>query len=293
MANRLITQVAATLMTNGYLKGFWEKTIYSGEAKRICVPGFNCYSCPGALGACPIGAIQAVENTTKYSFAFYVIGSIALLGIILGRFICGWLCPFALLQEALYKIPMPKLKIAPGPDMKLRYLKYFFLLVFVILLPIFLVDQFGLSSPFFCEYICPAGTLEGGIPLVLFNESLRGSLGLLFAWKFLILAVIILLSLMIFRPFCKYLCPLGAFYALLNKVSFYRYQFDESRCKTCNTCTNNCKMGINVHQNPNSPECIRCGECIRNCPAKAIKSTFPSPRGNQLFRPAPTDSQPR
>lgn len=289
MAKRLMTQIAATLITNGYFKGFWEKTIYSGEAKKICVPGFNCYSCPGALGACPIGAIQAVANTTKYSLAFYAIGFIALLGIIWGRFICGWLCPFALFQEALYKTPLPKLKIDPRWDMKLRRLKYFFLLVFVIFLPIFLVDQFGLSSPYFCEYICPAGTLEGGIPLVLFNESLRGSLGFLFAWKFLVLIAIILLCLIIYRPFCKYVCPLGAFYALFNKVSFYKYQFDESRCKTCNTCTNNCPMGINVHQNPNSSECIRCGQCIRNCPAKAIKRTFPSWKDNQIQKPALND----
>jgi len=283
LGKRFLTQLAATLITNANFKGFWQKTIYQGDAKRICVPGFNCYSCPGALGACPIGAIQAVENTVNYSLAFYALGFIALLGIILGRFICGWLCPFAFIQESLYKIPMPKIKLKQRPDRIFRYLKYFFLVVFVILLPIFLVDQFGLSSPYFCEYICPAGTLEGGIPLVLFNDSLRSSLGFLFAWKFLILVVIILLSLMIYRPFCKYICPLGAFYALFNKISFYKYQFDESRCKTCNTCTNKCKMGINVHQTPNSMECIRCGECIKSCPAKAIKSTFPSRGDNKFF----------
>ena len=274
MDKRGITQFAVTLITNANLKGFWQGTIYKGNAKHICVPGLNCYSCPGALGACPIGAMQAVATTMKYNFSFYAVGFSVLLGAVFGRLICGWLCPFALIQELLYKIPIHKINVHHKLDKMLRYLKYIVLGLFVIILPMFFVNQFGLSSPYFCEYICPAGTLEGGIPLILFNQSLRSTLGFLFVWKFFILAVIILLSVVIYRPFCKYICPLGAFYALFNKISFYQYQVDKSNCTDCSACRQKCKMGIDIQQNPNSMECIRCGECIKACPVESIKSKF-------------------
>ena len=71
---RLITQVSFTALTNGYVNGFLEGTIYRGESKKLCVPGLNCYSCPGALGACPIGSLQEVLSSREYKFSFYVVG---------------------------------------------------------------------------------------------------------------------------------------------------------------------------------------------------------------------------
>ena len=138
------------------------------------------------------------------------------IGALMGRFVCGWLCPFGLIQDLLYKIPfLRKINTFKG-DKLLRKLKYVILLVFVILLPMFLVDVLGQGLPYFCKFICPAGTLEGGILLVLFNESMRGALGWLYAWKSVLLAVTILLSVVIYRPFCKYICPLGAVYSVFN-----------------------------------------------------------------------------
>ena len=96
----------------------------------------------------------------------------------------------------------------PG-DRLLRKLKYGILAVFVILLPLFAVDAWGQGQPWFCKLICPAGTLEGGIPLVLLNSGLRQAVGWLYAWKSVILGVIIFLSILIYRPFCKYICHWG------------------------------------------------------------------------------------
>ncbi len=126
------------------------------------MPGLNCYSCPAASGACPIGAFQAVVGSSKFSFSYYVTGFLILLGVLLGRFICGFLCPFGWFQELLHKIPTKKLstrKLKP-----LRYLKYAVLLVMVFLLPAFLVNDVGMGDPFFCKYLCPQGVLEGGYP---------------------------------------------------------------------------------------------------------------------------------
>lgn len=195
-------------------------------------------------------------------------------GALLGRFVCGWLCPFGLVQDLVYKIPfVRKINRFPG-DKLLRYLKYVILAIFVILLPLFVVDIVGQGSPAFCKYICPSGTLLGGIPLVLNNEGLQAMVGFLFQWKVAILLATLLLAVIIYRPFCKYICPLGATYALFNRVSIYRLQVDRDKCANCGACEKSCKMGIDPIKRPNSAECIRCGECAHACPKEAIHLGF-------------------
>ena len=101
-------QAAWALLTNGYLAGFLDGKIYQGPWKKLCVPGLNCYSCPGALGSCPIGALQAVLSSRNFQFAYYVVGFLLLIGALLGRFVCGFLCPFGWIQDLLHKIPFPR-----------------------------------------------------------------------------------------------------------------------------------------------------------------------------------------
>lgn len=270
---RLVVQLVFTALTNGYVQGFVKGEIFRGKTKSVCVPGLNCYSCPGALGACPIGSLQATLGDRKYKFAFYVLGFLMIVGAIFGKLVCGWLCPFGLVQDLLYKIPFfKKLKKLPG-DKFLKYLKYVILVVFVILLPLFAVDIFGQGKPWFCEYICPSGTLGAGIPLAILNEGIRSVIGWLYAWKVAILAVIIFLSILVYRPFCRYLCPLGAIYGLFNPISLYRYKIDETKCTRCGACQKSCKIDIRAFETPNSTECIRCGDCIKACPHNAIKKS--------------------
>ncbi len=267
---RLWVQICFTALTNGYATGFVKGKIYTGAGKKFCLPGLNCYSCPGSLGACPIGSLQAVLGDRKYNFAFYVVGFLILVGALAGRFVCGWLCPFGLVQDLIHKIPFPKkLKKLPG-DKVLRYLKYVILAGFVIILPLTVLDIVGQGSPWFCKYICPSGTLFGGIPLVAQNPALQSVLGWLFTWKVAILAVLILLSVIVFRPFCRYLCPLGAIYGLFNPIALYRFKIDEHKCTNCGACQKACPMDIPVQKTPNSPECIRCGKCKASCPHSAI-----------------------
>ncbi|MEY8518855.1 4Fe-4S binding protein [Lachnospiraceae bacterium 29-84] len=263
-------QALWALLTNSYLLGFVQGKIYRGKWKNLCVPGLNCYSCPGALGACPIGAMQAVIGSWNFKFAFYVAGFLMFVGALMGRFVCGWLCPFGLFQDLLYKIPFPKkIKAVPG-DKLLRKLKYVILVVFVILLPMFLVDILGQGAPYFCKLICPAGTLEGGIPLVLLNKSMRSAVGWLYAWKNVLLVATVILSVLVYRPFCKYICPLGAVYSVFNPISIFRYRVDKDTCVNCGACAKVCNMQVNPVENANHPECIRCGACKHACPVKAI-----------------------
>ena len=267
-------QLGAAIGANAHLRGFLSGRIYSGDLKTACVPGLNCYSCPGAVGSCPIGAMQAVISGNKLNFSYYVFGILLLFGVLLGRLICGFLCPFVWIQQLLHKIPGRKLRVPERIDRPARFLKYGVLVLFVLALPAFLVDGFGLGAPYFCKWICPAGTLEGGIPLVLANESLRSGLGFLFWWKIGLLALTILMSVLIYRPFCKYVCPLGAFYALFNRVSLTRMELSRSRCVSCGHCEQVCPMQVQVLKDINSAECIRCGRCAQACPADAIALHF-------------------
>ncbi len=271
---RRTIQWAWTLLTNGNLAGFLQGKIYTGKLKQLCVPGLNCYSCPGSLGSCPIGSLQAVLGSSRFKISFYLLGFFLLIGTVLGRVVCGFLCPFGLIQELLHKIPFFKKIKTFRLDKPLRMLKYGILLVFVILLPLFVVDAAGSGSPWFCKLICPAGTLEGGLPLVLSNASLREVVGFLFHWKVAILIVTVVLSILIFRPFCKYICPLGAIYALFNRVSIYRYQVSAEKCVGCGKCEQVCPMQVNPHLEANHPECIRCGACKEACKFGAITSGF-------------------
>ncbi|SFB99960.1 4Fe-4S binding protein [Butyrivibrio sp. YAB3001] len=263
-------QAAWGIISNGYLKGFLTASIYKGPLKNFCVPGMNCYSCPGALGACPIGAMQSIFDARRRKFAFYVVGYLAAIGLLVGRFICGWLCLFGLIEELLYKIPVPKLTVPKKLDKIMRYFKYAILLVMVFALPFFYRSKVGSGDPFFCKYICPVGTLEGGIPLVLLRSSMRSAVGALFRWKFAILILCVLASMFIYRPFCKYICPLGAFYALFQKVSLLKLSCDKDACVNCGACAKTCKMNVDPVQKPNSAECIRCGECTKVCPKNAL-----------------------
>lgn len=267
---RLLVQIIVTAVTNGYFYGFATGRIYTGPLKSFCVPGLNCYSCPGALGSCPIGSLQAVLGSRDYKFSFYVVGFLIFFGSLFGRFVCGWLCPFGLVQDLIYKIPfIKKRKNLPGHRVFV-WLKYIILAVFVIILPLSVVDFTGQGSPWFCKYICPSGTLMAGIPLVSLNESLKAAAGSLFDRKIFLLVVMIILALWVYRPFCKYICPLGAIYSVFNPIAFYRYQVNESACTKCGKCQKACKMDIRVWEKPNSPECIRCGDCIKACPEHAI-----------------------
>lgn len=263
-------QALWALLTNSYLIGFVQGKIYKGRLKNLCVPGLNCYSCPGAVGSCPIGSLQAVIGNWNFKFAFYVAGFLVFVGALIGRFVCGWLCPFGLVQDLLHKIPFPKkIKTFRG-DKLLRKLKYVILAVFVILMPLYLVDIMDQGSPYFCKLICPAGTLEGGIPLVLLNKSMRRAIGWLYVWKNVLLAVTVLLSILIYRPFCKYICPLGAIYSVFNPISVFKYRVDKNKCTQCGACAKVCKMQVNPSKTPNHPECIRCGQCKKICPTGAI-----------------------
>ncbi len=269
---RKLIQIAAFGFTNAHIGNFAGGKLYTGKWKQFCNPGLNCYSCPAATLACPIGAMQAVAGSMQYNFSFYVVGFLLAVGVLLGRFVCGWICPFGLVQELIYKIPSRKCRL---PKL-FTYIKYGILTVFVIVLPIAATNYMGMGKPAFCQYICPSGTLFGGIPMITTHPELRTATGLLFGLKLGILIVTLTACIFIFRFFCKTLCPLGAIYGLLNKISIYHLEVDQNACIKCGKCAHICNMDVDPVTAPNSPECIRCGACAASCPKQAIRLGFPS-----------------
>ena len=258
-------QVITGLLVNGSWSFPYTRTIYQGPLKVVCSPGLNCYSCPAATTYCPIGSLQqlmagiriALENGQNF-FGFYVIGTMGVLGGAFGRLICGWVCPFGLIQELLHKIPSKKFDV----PRKLRYLKYGFLLFFVILLPLAVVDDFGYGQLWFCKYICPAGTLEAGLPMLMLQPALSQTIGLVFYNKLTILIGFIIWSILASRPFCRTTCPLGAFYALFKKFKLVKLRFIEANCTRCEACHPVCPMGVKFNESPEDAECISCLKCM-------------------------------
>lgn len=266
MGKRKLIQIASTFLYNLNITGLIEGKIFKGQTKNICIPGLNCYSCPMAISACPLGSLQNSLSSPILKFPFYILGLLFLFGIVLGRLICGFLCPFGLIQELLYKIPTPKIKKNKFTHY-LSYLKYVILAIFVILIPLYFAIIHGIGVPGFCKYICPAGTLTAGLPLISKNPFLVENLGSLFILKISLLVLILIISIFIFRPFCRFICPLGAIYSLFNKYAFFGINVNKSKCIGCNKCIKNCKMDV---KHVGDKECIECGDCIKGCPTKAI-----------------------
>ncbi|MCL2632971.1 MAG: 4Fe-4S binding protein [Oscillospiraceae bacterium] len=269
---RLISQIIFFLLQNPLLNNFFTGKIYQGKLKTLCTPGLNCYSCPAAITSCPLGAMQLFLGGAKHSLSLFVTGFLLTTGIVFGRFICGYVCPFGLFQDLLYKIKTPKLK---RKFKYARYIKYIILLVFVIVLPLIIRnDLSGLGSPWFCMYICPSGTVFGAIPLLITTEALRESLGLRFIIKAAGAVAIIVMSATIYRFFCRVICPLGAIYSLFNKLAFVKMSCDKSKCISCGDCSRACNIMLTPSEKPNSPECVRCGDCIKACNFSVIKCSI-------------------
>lgn len=262
---RRFWQFAATVAANGYWPGFVQGTIYQGPAKKVCLPFLNCYSCPGALGACPVGAAQTILAGPAHAVPLYVLGLLTAAGAAVGRAVCGWLCPFGLLQEAL-ALPGARRRRLPGWLLGGKYV----ILVLTVALPVLWLGAGGVGAPYFCEYLCPAGTLEAAVPLLAADASLRALAGPLLAWKLLVLIALLAAMLFVYRPFCRIACPLGAFYSLLNPVSVWRLERDPARCTRCGACRAACPLDLAVDDRPNNRECVRCLDCTRACPNGAL-----------------------
>ncbi len=266
---RLIFQIAAALGQNGYYLGFVNKNIYQGSVKEICAPTLNCYACPGAVFACPIGTLQHFVIVGQ-AVPYYVAGYLAAIGAVVGRMTCGWLCPFGFVQDLLYKVRTMKISIP-------RFLLYF---KYLVLAGLVLVITYVFQEPWFSK-LCPDGLLIGGLPWSILDSNIRDMLRQMFWIKFGILAFFVTWATAAKRPFCRTTCVLGTIYSFFNAFSLYQMRVDGRTCTRCNRCRDVCPMDISIYRNTRSVECIRCLECTA-CPSVEYRTVLsamePPPR---------------
>lgn len=310
-----IGQIIGAIALNAYILSYIQnKVIYQGFLKNIPEPVLNCYGGPLSVFACPMGSLQQIIGIHR--IPFFIIGFFVIVGIVVGRMACAWVCPFGLIQDLLYKIKTFRLnlpKFAPVLTMALFIIGYLFAHIFManlvliwrilavagfVILGIVLdnlikwkIEKFDITSikylvligvavifayytaePWYCK-LCPQGTLEAGIPLVLWDpvHQLRRLVGWLYYTKIGILTITLLLSIPIKRPFCRVACPIGALYAVFNKFSLVHLKLKKEECKVCRRCEKVCPMEIEVHENPNQLDCIRCFECVWHCSPRSVE----------------------
>ncbi len=227
----------------------------------MCSPVFHCYACPLATFACPIGVIA--QFSALHMFPFIAVGLLLLVGVLLGALICGWICPFGLLQDLAAKVPTPRFKI----PLWMGYFRYVVLIGAVLLIPWF----FGKEHNLFICSICPAGGLESGVPLMINAASQGDPIPWPNAIKMTIIAVFVIAIFFTIRPWCRVLCPLGAIFGFFNRFSVFSMKLEEQKCTSCGRCRTLCKYGVQPDKSPNSDNCLRCLECTQ-CAPGALKT---------------------
>lgn len=272
---RHFIQLLAALLYNLDFQGIAAMSVGRAPTKGVCVPGLHCYSCPGAVGACPIGALQQSLGASQLKLPFYVAGCLLAFGALFGRTICGWACPFGFVQDMLDKLGrllhVPVVRKGAW-SRRASFAKYA-ALALVVVGPIVTLALDGVASPLFCTYICPAGTIAG-VALVAATPDLQTIVGALFTWKTAVLALIAFGAMAVYRPFCRFLCPLGAFYGFFNRFCALRYVVDERACTHCNACVEACRMDV---ARVSDCECIQCGACKKACAHGAIRFSVSLP----------------
>jgi ferredoxin-type protein NapH len=259
MSVKRIVQFAALIIHNSFIPAFFSGGIYQGVLKRGCTPILNCWGCPLAWYSCPLGALQHFIGLRI--IPFYILGFFGTIGMIVGRMSCGWVCPFGLLQDLLYKIKSVKMKLPNWCS----YIKYAVLIFVAVMIPYFV------GEPWFCK-LCPNGHLLAGIPLVLADKTgdLRALVGWHFYMKGAILVFVLLCAVSIKRFFCRTFCPIGAIYSIFNRLSLFKIKVDKEKCIECESCQMVCPMHVPIYKSPEHRDCIRCLDCVKICPTKAI-----------------------
>lgn len=192
-------------------------------------------------------------------------GSI-IITILIGRFFCGFLCSFGAMGDLLWflskKVIKPKWRINEQLDAWLKRLKYLILLFTI--LGIWTWNIGNISS------------MTG--PWTVFGMYSKigswSSVKYLFTAGGLLLLLFIVASLFVERFFCRYLCPLGAVFAIISRVRLFRIIKNTGKCGSLRSCTNKCSMGIPLYHydKVTSGECIHCFECTVNCPRQNAKA---------------------
>lgn len=231
---------------------------------NICSPVFHCYACPLATFACPIGVIA--QFSALHLIPFLAIGTLILVGAFIGSIVCGWMCPFGLLQDLAAKLPIPRFKIPKW----MGAIRYIVLAGTVIIIPFL----FGESHPLFVCKVCPAGGLEAAVPNIISAAVQGNAVPWPNAIKISIILAFLTAIFVTIRPWCRILCPLGAIFGFFNRFSVFSMKLEDHNCTHCGHCRTLCTYGGKPDESPNSDSCLRCLECTQCSPGALQASTI-------------------
>ncbi|NLK46983.1 MAG: 4Fe-4S binding protein [Treponema sp.] len=209
---------------------------------------------------CPMGGIATLTRffsqglyIPKTSNAnFIILAAVLLVTIIAGPVFCGWLCPLGSVQDWIrslsIKLKIKRVKIPKRVDLALSLAR------FIVLFFVVFVTTKSLSLMFM--------RIDPYYALTHFWT------GEVFPLSILILALTLLFSLFIDRPWCRWFCPLGAILSVLGKISFFKIKKPSSVCISCCLCNKACPVGLMPEKGVKELRCIRCGLCSSACPPK-------------------------
>lgn len=224
---------------------------------------------PSVHALCPFGALESLYSLLFmgsfiqkiYSGTVVLLILTVILAILFRRSFCGLLCPFGTLQELFgilgRKVFKKRFVIPVKFDKPLRHLKYF-----VLLLTLIMAWYYG------ALWMSPYDPYSAYSHLSAFSDSIKEDpLAII---GFILLAVTIIGSFIYDRFYCKYLCPVGAFYGIIGKISPTRIERNDNLCVHCKVCNKVCPANIDVEKaiKVTSAECINCNACVLACPRK-------------------------
>ena len=238
-------------------------------------------------------------------FPWLALASFLIVGVLIGKSLCGWICPFGFVQDLVGFIKRKQADFSSRTHDSMVYMKYFVLGIALFVSVTFSASKLmGASggyesaigiftkAPF--TALSPAETLFGTVPTMILNfrtalatksvtDALSGisTLPPLFWVQFFIMAFVLVFAAFIPRGWCRYFCPHGAIMAVLNRFSFLGLRRDPVKCAKggCRLCVSACPMRVPILDLPwekfSDPECIYCMKCADACREKAIKLEYP------------------
>lgn len=238
-------------------------------------------------------------------FPWLAVASFLAIGVLLGKSLCGWICPFGFIQDLIDLIKVKKMEVASKTHEDMTLIKYLVLGIALFITGTFSVakllgahrsyeNAMGIFAYAPFTAVSPSETLFATLPKMVQGfsnsivekpvwEALAEVLNLtpLFWVQFFILLGVLVFAAYVPRGWCKYFCPHGAIMAVLNRFSFMGLRRDPVKCVKgeCRECVKACPMKVRILELPwekfSDPECIYCLKCIDACPNKAIRLKYP------------------
>ena len=209
---------------------------------------------------CPFGGVEALytyatEGNMVCSLGvsnFYILGGVVLMTLLLRRAFCGYVCPVGTVSEwfarAAARLGLRRRNVPETADRMLSLLKYPLLVVIL-----------------FFTYRTAELVLRGYDPCYALISRHGKDITL---WAYIISAAILIVSLVVMMPFCRWLCPLAAVLNPFSRFGLARVHRDQDACVGCSECASSCPMGIPVDrvQAVTHARCLACLECVDACP---------------------------